>query len=305
MELGEIFDTGFRIWKENIRVGLLFIASNLLSIAVIIISLLAAMYVIGFDVIELMLSGGSERELFNYVVNTLPAVIAIVFVGFLLSFVVYEFFNLAAIKACSLAIDGRMDLGNAIKYARRKLLTMIFAEILRLIIVFSPFLLVLAAFIHPSLGGFIFSAVAFFVLFILFLILLVYTPYAVAEGYGATESIVASFHVARNRLGETLVILIVAILIHAACNMVGQMFSYISSLNLNAYPYTYPYSNSPPPDLMPVLAVAGVSYLISILFSSFIARPLESLFFLLSFRDATGKTSGDSEEDSETSNGTA
>lgn len=281
MELGELFDRGFRIWKDNVKVGFLFLAGSLLSWIPILIFVAFLLYLIGTEAIWVALHYHSEAEVMSILKAYALPIVSVFILSMIASFVVYEFFRLAAIRACSLSIDGRMEFGAAIEFAKRRLLTMIGAEILRYIALLAPLTLLIASFLYPSPLLVLFLGLIGLILSVFLGILLVYVPYAVAEGYGAVESIKASYSVARRKLLETVVIIIVVILIHAACRMISEFSIYTATFSF----YAYSHAPSCTPLYTPALASLGATLIISIILVSFVAQPLAAIFYLLFFRE--------------------
>ncbi len=278
MELGELFDRGFRVWKENVRVGVLFLAGSILSWIPIILFAVYLLSIIGIGAVWMAIESHSEEEVLSVLKMYAIPIVSVLIVAFIISGIIYLFFELAAFRACSLAIDGRMDFGEAISFAKSKLLTMISAEILKTLIIVAPFALIPLGFISPVLALIFWPAAV--ILSIALAILLVYVPYAVAEGFGAVESIKASYSVARRGFIDTIVIIVVVFLINMACNMVSEFSFYM-------YGPFYSYSHTlQPVQLLPV----GLTALISIILSSFVARPLGAMFYLLYFKDNVNET---------------
>jgi len=283
VELGELFDRGFRIWKENVKVGVLFLSGSIFSWIPIILFAVYLLSIIGIEAVWMAIESHNGEEVLSALKIYAIPIVSVLIVAFMVSGIIYLFFELAAFRACSLAIDGRMGLGEAMSFAKRRLLTMISAEVLKTLIIVAPFALTILGFLSPVLAFIVWPAAA--IASIVLAILLVYVPYAVAEGYGAVESVKASYSVARRGFMETIVIIVVVFLINMACNMVGELSFYM-------YGPGFYYSHSLQLLLLPV----GLTALISIVLSCFIARPLGAMFYLLYFRSNVNNVENETSE---------
>ncbi len=278
MELGDVFDRGFRVWRENIKVGLLFLAASIIPLIFAAIPVIALISAIGLSA----LTG------FSSLVTYLPEFMAGLLVALALYILIYAFFKLAALKACSLAIDGRMDFGEAINFAKRKFLTFIAAEILEGIIIAAPLVipvvLIAASYATKNVGvaaAALATMIVFSIFSIVLAILLIYTPYAVAEGFGAVESLKVSYRVARRNFLETIVIAVVAFLINFACNLAGEIAAYMT-----LYPaYLVQSPSTQMVSVYSIIPLLGVITAFTLLVSSFVAMPLTAIFYLTFLKD--------------------
>ncbi len=284
MELGEIIEKSFKLWFHNLKVGFLFFAGYLSILVVMLIP---------FAVIWKVTNGNlllAKEVLYNY-----PYVIVIFFGCLFISLFISLFFYFSGIRACVLTIDENLSLREAMKYALRKYLSFLGAEILKYLILAVPTLIfLLFAFLftavsfspshtHPTLSDLnlplmLLLFLIFSIVYLILLIFLVYIPYAVADGFGAIDSLKVSFKVTKNCFLNTIIILILIFAISFLCSMVARL------LTLPFIPLYFELSNLSS-NIVVFSKVLAVYLLAMSLLESFVLSPLRTLLLILNMRN--------------------
>ncbi len=289
MELGDVIESGFRLWLSNLKVGLFFLFSHLSTVLILLIP---------FGILWKECNG--NFFIAEQVFKSNPALIASFFISFILASLVSIYFYFAGIRACVMAIDGELSIIGAMKYALKRFLSYIGAEILKILVILislTPALfLFIILFATPNSfskePNFLISGVIFVVLsvitFIIILIFLVYVEYAVADGHGAVESIKVSFRTAKNCFFETIILLILFFAIGVLCSLLARLiaFPFMPSFMQNPFMFnsTRPNSFLFPSYLLDIVKFSLV-YLASLsLLNSFVVSPLRAFMLILNMR---------------------
>ncbi len=288
MELGDVIESGFRLWLSNLKVGLFFLFSYLSTVLILLIP---------FGILWKECNG--NFFIAEQVVKSNPALIASFFISFILASLVSIYFYFAGIRACVMAIDGELSIVGAMKYALKRFLSYIGAEILKILVILislTPAFLFIIPFSTPnsfSKGpNFLISGVIFVILsvitFIIILIFLVYVEYAVADGHSAVESIKVSFRTAKNCFFETIILLILLFAIGVLCNLLARLiaFPFMPSFMQNPFMFN---PVRPNPFLSPSYLLDMVKFLLVYLASlsllnSFVVSPLRAFMLILNMR---------------------
>ncbi len=289
MELGNVIESGFRLWLSNLKVGLFFLFSYLSTILILLIP---------FGILWRECNG--NLFIAEQVVKSNPTLIASFFISLILSSLVSIYFYFAGIRACVMAIDGESSIIGAMKYALKRFLSYICAKILKILILSVSILPLILLAIPTSVGrrsemfnpNYIVFGVIFVVLsiiiFIILLIFLVYVEYAVADGHGAVESIKVSFRTAKNCFFETIILLILLLAIGVLCNLLARLIAFPFMPSFMQNPFMFypirPNSFLSPSYLLDIVKFSLV-YLASLsLLNAFVVLPLRAFMLILNMR---------------------
>ncbi len=291
MDVSDVFSEGFRVWKKNYRVGIIFFLGNLIPLLVFasatfwIIRTVAGKELIGLLTMNLSAHSGYVS---NYINNTVHSYIAshagelltflqVMAVLGIVSFLIYEYFLFSGIRYCVLALDGKAEFRDAFGYALRRYLSFLAAVVLKTVVVILvtvPFIVLMIIFAsskHLALAIFL-SGLAAVLAIVLALFFLIYVDYAVADGCGVVESIAVSARVTKNTLLNTILIFIVA-------GVLGSVS--FSIARLVAFPF---YMGNL--TMLKILESVLVYLMTATLLNSFIVQPLKSFFFIVNMRGA-------------------
>ncbi len=290
MDVSDVFSEGFKVWKKNYKVGIIFFLGNLIPLLVFasatfwIIRTVAGKELIDLLTMNLSAHSGYVSNYINYTVHSYTASHAGELLRFLqvmvvlgiVSFLIYEYFLFSGIRYCVLALDGKAEFRGAFGYALRRYLSFLAAVILKTVVVVlvtAPFIVLAIIFASSKqLALTIFSGLAAVLAVVLALFFLIYVDYAVADGCGAVESIAVSARVTKNTLLNTILIFIVA-------GVLGSVS--FSIARLVAFPF---YMGNP--TMLKILEGTFAYLMIATLLNSFIVQPLKSFFFIVNMRGA-------------------
>ncbi len=287
MDVSDVFSKGFRVWKKNYRVGIIFFLGNLIPMLVFASAIFWIIRTVaGKELMDLLTMNLSAHSGYvsNYINNTVHSYTAshagelltflqVMAVFGIVPFLIYEYFLFSGIRYCVLALDGKAEFRGAFGYALRRYLSFLAAVILKTVIVVlvtAPFIVAISFVSSKQLALTIFLGLAAVLVMVLALFFLIYVDYAVADGCGVVESIAVSARVTKNTLLNTILIFIVA-------GVLG--FVSFSIARLVAFPFCMGNLT-----MLKILESVLVYLMTATLLNSFIVQPLKSFFFIVNMR---------------------
>jgi hypothetical protein len=280
MDVSDVFSNGFRLWKKNYKVGIIFFAGYIVS-AIIFITVMAwiVLAVIGENTLLKLYThaisqtlGNNSIIIKNLIKTEFFRVLPVVIILFVALFLIHSYFLFAGIRGCVLAMDGSLSFREAFKYALKRYPKFLLAEVLSAAIVLASTLPLIAGLLLKSKYVFIISLPLTLLAVIVTAFFLTYVNYAVADGYGAVESIFVSFRTVKSSPLNTLLIIIVVVIIGAACSTISSNIS-LTILKLH-----------PSPSFSYFLIALLSYYMIFSILRSFFVMPLKAFFLLINMR---------------------
>ncbi|MDY6932206.1 MAG: hypothetical protein SVJ22_09870 [Halobacteriota archaeon] len=227
-DLGELLSNGFKTWNSNVNTAIPFLLNTLVSIMVILIAIVTALFPVARDLLPVIESATeipgqprlSPEQLLPVIIKHFDEILITAAIFSIVILLVRAFFLSGAIGMAKEATDnGATIIGDMIDYGKRNIFTLFPAKFLISSMMFAPIFVLLSGLV-TTVNGFMVVTLAMLPYMITIFVIFQLVDYAIVlDGLGTLDGIKTGMEVFLKNKTDVLLLVVVVLAISLILNL--------------------------------------------------------------------------------------